>query len=82
MDRHVAKSSRLNRPVLAGGSLCRCGIVIAIVLHHTTDFIGTLERRFYDYASTSTSRQPSDRIAVIAIDDRKHRQPGPLALVA
>jgi CHASE2 domain-containing sensor protein len=34
-----------------------------------TDFIGTLERRFYDFASTSTSRQPSDRIAVIAIDD-------------
>ncbi|MDR7307224.1 serine/threonine-protein kinase [Rhodoferax saidenbachensis] len=42
----------------------------AVVLHLSTDFIGTLERRFYDFASTSTSRQPSDRIAVIAIDDQ------------
>ncbi|MBX3585586.1 MAG: CHASE2 domain-containing protein [Ramlibacter sp.] len=41
-----------------------------VVLHQATDFIGTLERRFYDVASTSTSRQPSDRIAVIAIDDQ------------
>ncbi|MFZ2308010.1 MAG: serine/threonine-protein kinase [Rhodoferax sp.] len=45
-------------------------VVAAIVLHLTTDFISTLERRFYDFASTSTSRQPSDRIAVIAIDDQ------------
>jgi serine/threonine-protein kinase len=45
-------------------------VVAAIVLHLSTDFIGTLERRFYDFASTSTSRQPSDRIAVIAIDDQ------------
>ncbi|MCJ0765796.1 CHASE2 domain-containing serine/threonine-protein kinase [Variovorax terrae] len=46
-------------------------IVLAVViLHQSTDFIGTLERRFYDFASTSTSRQPSDRIAVIAIDDQ------------
>ena len=45
-------------------------VLAAVVLHMTTDFIGTLERRFYDFASTSTSRQPSDRIAVIAIDDQ------------
>ena len=46
-------------------------IVVATVgLHISTDFIGTLERRFYDFSSTSTSRQPSDRIAVIAIDDQ------------
>ncbi len=45
-------------------------VVAVIVLHLSTDFIGTLERRFYDFASTSTSRQPSDRIAVIAIDDQ------------
>ncbi|MFM6992774.1 MAG: CHASE2 domain-containing serine/threonine-protein kinase [Rhodoferax sp.] len=46
-------------------------VVIAVVLfHNATDFIGTLERRFYDFASTSSSRQPSDRIAVIAIDDQ------------
>lgn len=45
-------------------------VVAAVALHVATDFISTLERRFYDFASTSTSRQPSDRIAVIAIDDQ------------
>ena len=46
-------------------------VVVAIfVLHNTTDFFGTLERRYYDFASTSTSRQPSERIAIIAIDDQ------------
>src|SRR5688500_507331 len=45
-------------------------VVAVLVLHYGTDFIGTLERRYYDFASTSTSRQPSDRIAVIAIDDQ------------
>jgi serine/threonine-protein kinase len=45
-------------------------VVAVIVLYLATDFVGTLERRFYDFASTSTSRQPSDRIAVIAIDDQ------------
>ena len=46
-------------------------IVVAVVaLHSATDFIGSLERRFYDFASTSSGRQPSDRIAVIAIDDQ------------
>ena len=44
--------------------------VAVLVLHQMTDTIGTLERRFYDYASTSGGRQPSDRIAVIAIDDQ------------
>ena len=45
-------------------------MLAAFVLHASTDLIGTLERRFYDFASTSNSRQPSDRIAVIAIDDQ------------
>ena len=45
-------------------------LLVTIILHLSTDFIGTLERRFYDFASTSTTRQPSDRIAVIAIDDQ------------
>jgi CHASE2 domain-containing sensor protein/predicted Ser/Thr protein kinase len=45
-------------------------VLAVVVLHQTTDFMGTLERRFYDFASTSTSRQPSDRVAVIAIDDQ------------
>ena len=40
------------------------------ILHGATDFFGTLERRYYDFASTTTSRQPSERIAIIAIDDQ------------
>ena len=45
-------------------------LLVTVVLNLSTDLIGTLERRFYDVASTSSSRQPSDRIAVIAIDDQ------------
>jgi eukaryotic-like serine/threonine-protein kinase len=45
-------------------------VLAVLLLHWGTDFIGALERRFYDVASTSSSRQPSDRIAVIAIDDQ------------
>ena len=45
-------------------------VLAAIVFNQVSDVIGTLERRFYDFASTSTSRQPSDRVAVIAIDDQ------------
>lgn len=41
-----------------------------MVLYKGTDLVDTLERRLYDYASTQTSRQPSDRIAIIAIDDQ------------
>jgi len=54
-------------------------VVVAAVflLHGTTDFIGSLERRFYDFASTSHSRQPSDRIAIIAIDAPSIARIGP-----
>ncbi|HYW55903.1 MAG TPA: serine/threonine-protein kinase [Polaromonas sp.] len=45
-------------------------VLAVLVLHAATDFFGTLERRYYDFASTSTSRQPSERIAIIAIDDQ------------
>ena len=45
-------------------------VLAVLVLHSATDFFATLERRYYDFASTSTSRQPSDRIAIIAIDDQ------------
>lgn len=45
-------------------------MLAVLALHSTTDVFGTLERRFYDFASTSTARQPSDRIAIIAIDDQ------------
>ena len=45
-------------------------VLVVFVLNGSTDFFGTLERRYYDFASTSTARQPSDRIAIIAIDDQ------------
>ncbi len=45
-------------------------VLAVLVLHSSSDFFATLERRYYDFASTSTSRQPSDRIAIIAIDDQ------------
>jgi len=45
-------------------------VVAVLLLNQVTDLIGTLERRFYDFASTSTSRLASDRIAIIAIDDQ------------
>lgn len=68
----MAKSSfSKSGPVWKADWFAGVAIVVAvIVLNWTTDFIGTLERRFYDFASTSTSRQPSDRIAIIAIDDQ------------
>ncbi|HXE47441.1 MAG TPA: serine/threonine-protein kinase [Ramlibacter sp.] len=45
-------------------------VLAVVILHLATDVIGTVERRFYDFASTSSGRQPSDRIAIIAIDDQ------------
>jgi eukaryotic-like serine/threonine-protein kinase len=45
-------------------------VIAVLVLYQATDSISTLERRFYDYGSTSSGRQPSDRIAIIAIDDQ------------
>ena len=45
-------------------------VLVVVFLSLATDLVGTLERRFYDFSSTRTSRQPSDRIAIIAIDDQ------------
>ena len=45
-------------------------VVAVILLNLATDLIGSLERKFYDVASTSSARQPSDRVAIIAIDDQ------------
>lgn len=44
-------------------------VVAVFVLQLASDFIPGLERRFYDFASTESGRQPSDRIAIVAIDD-------------
>lgn len=46
-----------------------CLIALLVTIHGTTDFFGAIERRFYDFASTSTESQPSDQIAIIAIDN-------------
>ncbi len=45
-------------------------MLAAVALYYGNDFLRSLELKFYDFASTSTSRQPSDRIAIIAIDDQ------------
>lgn len=45
-------------------------MLLALALHASTDLFAGLERRFYDFGVASSDRQPSDRIAVIAIDDR------------
>jgi len=45
-------------------------VLAVLLLHASTDLFGGLERRFYDFASTRTDRVPSDRIAIIAIDDQ------------
>lgn len=45
-------------------------VVATLFLYKATNLIDGMEMRFYDVASTTTSRQPSDRIAIIAIDDQ------------
>ena len=49
-------------------------IAAAVSSQLTADFFSSLERRFYDVASTSTStsssRVPADRVEVIAVDDQ------------
>ena len=41
-------------------------------LHSKIDFLGRLELPSDDFASTRTSLQPTERIAIIAIDDQRH----------
>lgn len=49
-------------------------VLAVLVLHGATDFVGSLERRDDNFASTSTSTstssQPLERIAIIAIKDQ------------
>jgi len=45
-------------------------VIVLVAVNLFSDFFAGLDRRYYDFSSTSTSRQPSDRIAVIAIDDQ------------
>lgn len=49
------------------------GLLISVsvmVLHQTTDLFNGFERWFYDFASTSTLRQASDKVVILAIDDQ------------
>lgn len=48
------------------------GVMVALILAVAAngDLIRSLERKAYDLAAKAVSRTPSDRIAVIAIDDR------------
>ncbi len=64
---NLAKSASLWRSDSVMGIIV---VAAVLLLHISTDSISTLERRFYDFASTSTSRAPSGQIAVIAIDDQ------------
>jgi serine/threonine protein kinase/CHASE2 domain-containing sensor protein len=66
----VAKSSKPSHFWRADWFVGVLVVLAVFLLHNLTDFFATLERRYYDYASTTTSRQPSDRIAIIAIDDQ------------
>ena len=47
-----------------------------LFIHVATDLTETLERRFYDFASTSTGKKPGDKVAIIAIDDQSIRNIG------
>ncbi len=52
-------------------------VVIAVLFVHSgTDLTSTLERRYYDFASTSAAKKPADNIAIIAIDDQSIRNIG------
>src|SRR3954463_11748672 len=69
--REMATSSSKRGPVWQADWFVGVLVVLAVlVLNGFSDFFGTLERRYYDFASTSTTRQPSSRIAIIAIDDQ------------
>ena len=48
------------------------GLIITFILliFTSSDFIASLERSAYDYGVKSSSRIPSDKIAIIAIDDQ------------
>jgi eukaryotic-like serine/threonine-protein kinase len=46
-------------------------VVLAIfAFNKATNFVDTLENRFYDYGITQSAKKPSDQIAIVAIDDQ------------
>jgi CHASE2 domain-containing sensor protein/tRNA A-37 threonylcarbamoyl transferase component Bud32 len=67
----VSKSSSKRGQFWRADWFIGAAIVAAVfILWKSTGLFETLERRFYDVASIQSSRLPSDRIAVIAIDDQ------------
>ena len=44
-------------------------VIVVLVFNRSSDLIPSLERKAYDLGVQATSRTPSDKIAVIAIDD-------------
>ncbi len=45
-------------------------VIVVLVINATSNFFGALETRGYDLAVSATTKTPSDRIAVIAIDEQ------------
>jgi serine/threonine-protein kinase len=69
------KSTKLWRSDGFAGGL----VVLALLtIHFSTQVFSVLERGVYNVVSTSTQRQPSSQIAVIAIDDQSIAQFGSL----
>ncbi len=44
-------------------------VVVVMVLNSATNFFKALDTKAYDWGVTATSKQPSDRVAIIAIDE-------------
>src|SRR5437879_1080240 len=44
-------------------------VLVVLVFNRSSDLIPSLEQKAYDLGMQSTSRLPSDKVAVIAIDD-------------
>lgn len=73
----ISSSSKLGHLLRADWFAGFLVVAAVIALHLTTDVIATLELRFYDFASASSARAPSSRIAIIAIDDQSIATIGP-----
>jgi serine/threonine-protein kinase len=45
-------------------------VVVVVTLGFTTSFFGALETKAYDWGMAATSKPPSDKVAIITIDDQ------------
>jgi eukaryotic-like serine/threonine-protein kinase len=45
-------------------------VIVVLIINYATNFFGSIETRAYDWGVTATSKTPSDRIALIAIDEQ------------